>query len=290
MLKNIGRFIKDNYKFLIGVIVGLLLSGTGVYAANTIYSKNVTYDNSSSGLTSVNVQDALDETYDKLLKFNINLNSDNATTSGTSILYMKYGSGIYLDSGYTKKMTTSANSITVPTRTGYTFKGYYEGFSHKVYLENIGSSNVSRWIFYCDDYYCYDANGNYGDVYIYYSADYIFDSVDGVYELVNPGSVNLEEAYGNNTFNSKFVCLSGYGRVVHNLKKCANMFYVVSFSHEKCDDVNNCDQYYVGKNYTITSTTMVTYGTKLIDSNGRITSSFSNNYFNNSATLYARWS
>ena len=35
---------------------------------------------------------------------------------------------------------------------------------------------------------------------------------------------------------------------------------------------------------------MVTYGTKLIDSNGRITSSFSNNYFNNSATLYARWS
>ena len=49
-LKKISKFIKDNYKFLIGVIVGLLLSATGVYAANTIYSSNVTYDNSNSGL------------------------------------------------------------------------------------------------------------------------------------------------------------------------------------------------------------------------------------------------
>ena len=64
-MKKISKFIKNNYKFLIGVIVGLLLSGTGVYAANTIYSKNVTYDNSNSGLSATNVQDALDETYTK---------------------------------------------------------------------------------------------------------------------------------------------------------------------------------------------------------------------------------
>ena len=64
-MKKISRFIKGNYKFLIGVIVGLLLSGTGVYAANTIYSKNVTYDNSNSGLSATNVQDVLDETYTK---------------------------------------------------------------------------------------------------------------------------------------------------------------------------------------------------------------------------------
>ena len=64
-MKKISRFIRNNYKFLIGVIVGLLLSGTGVYAANTIYSKNVTYDNSNSGLEATNVQDALDETYTK---------------------------------------------------------------------------------------------------------------------------------------------------------------------------------------------------------------------------------
>ena len=64
---KISKFIKNNYKFLIGVIVGLLLSGTGVYAANTIYSKNVTYDNSNSGLSATNVQDALDETYSKCI-------------------------------------------------------------------------------------------------------------------------------------------------------------------------------------------------------------------------------
>ena len=67
-MKKISKFIKNNYKFLIGVIVGLLLPGTGVYAANTIYSKNVTYDNSNSGLSATNVQDALDETYDKCLE------------------------------------------------------------------------------------------------------------------------------------------------------------------------------------------------------------------------------
>ena len=66
-MKKITKFIKSNYKFLIGVIVGLLLSGTGVYAANTIYSKNVTYDNSNSGLSATNVQDALDETYSKCI-------------------------------------------------------------------------------------------------------------------------------------------------------------------------------------------------------------------------------
>ena len=66
-MKKISKFIKSNYKFLIGVIVGLLLSATGVYAANTIYSKNVIYDNSNSGLSATNVQDALDETYSKCI-------------------------------------------------------------------------------------------------------------------------------------------------------------------------------------------------------------------------------
>ena len=66
-MKKISKFIKNNYKFLIDVIVGLLLSGTGVYAANTIYSKNVIYDNSNSGLSATNVQDALDETYSKCI-------------------------------------------------------------------------------------------------------------------------------------------------------------------------------------------------------------------------------
>ena len=66
MVKKISKFIKKNFKFIVAFSLGLVLAGTGVYAANTIYSKNVTYDNSNSGLSSVNVQDALDELYLKM--------------------------------------------------------------------------------------------------------------------------------------------------------------------------------------------------------------------------------
>ena len=104
-MKKISKFIKDNYKFLIGVIVGLLLSGTGVYAANTIYSSNVTYDNSNSGLEATNVQDALDETYDKcftkitlmdLIKENAILDTD---INFANISSDTNGKGVYIRSG-----------------------------------------------------------------------------------------------------------------------------------------------------------------------------------------------
>ena len=65
ILKRVFEFINKNFKLVIGFSLGFVLAGTSVYAANTIYSKNVTYDNSSSGLSSTNVQDALDETYNK---------------------------------------------------------------------------------------------------------------------------------------------------------------------------------------------------------------------------------
>ena len=48
-------------------------------------------------------------------------------TGGTATIYQKYDTGYYLDSAATKKMTTAANKITIPTRSGYTFGGYYTG-------------------------------------------------------------------------------------------------------------------------------------------------------------------
>ena len=54
--------IKNNKRFLLGILVGLLISGGSVYAASII-SKDVSYDNSSSKLTSTNVQGAIDELY-----------------------------------------------------------------------------------------------------------------------------------------------------------------------------------------------------------------------------------
>ena len=64
-MKRIFNFIKKNFKLVIAFSLGFVLASSSVYAANTIYSKNVTYDNSNSGLSATNVQDALDETYNK---------------------------------------------------------------------------------------------------------------------------------------------------------------------------------------------------------------------------------
>ena len=51
----------------------------------------------------------------------ISLDNKNATTNGTSTLYLKYDTGWYSNS----EATTQIMAITKPTKTGYTFKGYY---------------------------------------------------------------------------------------------------------------------------------------------------------------------
>ena len=57
--------------------------------------------------------------------YTITLDNKSATTAGTTAIYGKYGAGIYLDSALKNVMTTTTNKITVPAKTGYTFKGYY---------------------------------------------------------------------------------------------------------------------------------------------------------------------
>ena len=56
-----------NYKIILGLMIGIILSAGGVYAATTYIGNGVdlTYDNSKSGLRSTNVQDALNELYGK---------------------------------------------------------------------------------------------------------------------------------------------------------------------------------------------------------------------------------
>lgn len=57
--------------------------------------------------------------------FTITLDNQNATTAGTTVIYEKYDTGFYLDNTALTQMTTSTNAITKPTRTNYTFGGYY---------------------------------------------------------------------------------------------------------------------------------------------------------------------
>lgn len=48
--------------------------------------------------------------------YTMTLNKNGGTSDGTTAIYEKYGTGIYLDSGLTKVMTGSANAITKPVK------------------------------------------------------------------------------------------------------------------------------------------------------------------------------
>ena len=57
--------------------------------------------------------------------YTITLNNQSATTAGSTAVYLKYNSGVYKEQAATNKITTSANNITVPKKTGHKFGGYY---------------------------------------------------------------------------------------------------------------------------------------------------------------------
>lgn len=56
---------------MLGFVIGVIVSGIGVYAATTITSANISYDNSKSGLTSTDLKGAIDELYEKYEKSDI---------------------------------------------------------------------------------------------------------------------------------------------------------------------------------------------------------------------------
>jgi len=64
-MKKILLFFKSGFKYIVFFILGIIVASSGVFAAVTITASNVNYDNSSSGLSSTNVQGAIDELYAK---------------------------------------------------------------------------------------------------------------------------------------------------------------------------------------------------------------------------------
>ena len=90
MVKKIKIFFKKN---ILGIIIGGLIFGTaGVYAATYFPSYNVTYDNTESGLSSTDVQGAIDELYNEC---------KTPSTGGNGILdqveIVTSGDGLYED-------------------------------------------------------------------------------------------------------------------------------------------------------------------------------------------------
>lgn len=60
--------MKNKLIFILGLIIGMMLSSICVYAATLYEATEVSYDNSSSGSSSVNVQQALDDLYANMSK------------------------------------------------------------------------------------------------------------------------------------------------------------------------------------------------------------------------------
>ena len=60
--------MKKHYKFILGIVIGLILSGIVGYAQTVLTSKEVVYDNTNSKLSSTNVKDAIDEVNTKATK------------------------------------------------------------------------------------------------------------------------------------------------------------------------------------------------------------------------------
>ena len=109
--------------------------------------------------------------------YTITLDNKSATTAGTTAIYGKYGAGIYLDSALKNVMTTTTNKITVPAKTGYTFKGYYtkeNGQGDQIINENgyitdkitntTYTTNVTLYAYYTATTYTviYNSNGGTG--------------------------------------------------------------------------------------------------------------------------------
>ena len=82
---------------LLGILIGIIVSGTCVYAATLYEATEVAYDNSSSGTSNINVQTALDELYEKVgdltgkqLKHELLVNVSGVAQSGSKTLTRDY--------------------------------------------------------------------------------------------------------------------------------------------------------------------------------------------------------
>ena len=114
--------MKKNKKLtILFIIIGIILSGTLVYAQETILSKNISYDNSNSTLTSTTVQGALDELAEKSKTY-------------CPSKYKCYKLKTTPEPGDYVKMTPTLTSYTTDTsKTGYTS------------IQTINPSELNLW-------------------------------------------------------------------------------------------------------------------------------------------------
>lgn len=142
-----GKWLYENYKGVVGVIIGVIISAVGVYAAATIPSSNVSYDNSASGLTSTNMKDAIDELYEKVnnkpcqvLK-GTGKDTNDEIICGTEEFYVLYSSGDSIT--VLTKYPIEAGGAIVEGREEFHGIGVVEPIENPSYAQNKNCGNAN---------------------------------------------------------------------------------------------------------------------------------------------------
>ena len=188
-MKKKLKFTKSH---LICFILGALLFGlVGVSAATVFPSNNVTYDNTKSGLSSTDVQGAIDELYNSC---------SSSMNKGNYIYYIQENDGIYrmnIDgSNETRISDYGIRATSIYVTDDYI---YYGTLGEGIFRMNINGGSSTR----LGDYGI-SANSLYvTDDYIYYL--YIHSSSSGYREIyrmpINGGTVKYIQEIRNSTGN-----------------------------------------------------------------------------------------
>ena len=104
---------KYNGKYLFGFLLGILLSGTVVYATITYSASDIFYNSNSSSLTRVDVQGAIDE-LDKKIPFCAGICYPTGVSSGDYVSYTPSSTSYTTDTtktGYTSTQTINPSEL-----------------------------------------------------------------------------------------------------------------------------------------------------------------------------------
>ena len=233
MINNKKFYLKTN---LIGFIVAVIIfGGIAVYAAVTFPSNEVSYDNSSSGLSSTNVKGAIDELYKTC-----------TATAGSEILdkepIVTIGDGLYQDElescRYLYKGTNPNNYITYSGRRWRIVSIECDGTVKIVLNSTVGTTvQFSNLLSYLNNTYINNLSSNQITSHVWYvgiwfsSNDTTFSSIvnreKSLTWIGKVGSLSVSEAI--RASSDKTNC-GGEIQVYSNYATCMRTNWITSFT------------------------------------------------------------
>ncbi len=261
-MKKICKFIKSNFKVIIAFIIGIIVSGTGVYAATIIFnSDEVGFDNTNANLTLNNVpvdnvQDAIDAIYTKVTGIQTQLNTCTGDLSTAQTNYSTCSSSLSTaQSNYStcsSSLSTCQSNLTTVQNNMVTYRDeicpgcVYRKSTTDKYNSNArsanGTNNKLSSSEYTTDYTTLNSNSFLGHV------------IDG------SGYILASYACGIN--NGTFFCLRGVDSDQSSLTY--KPFYQ--------EGVNRMNKAFPGCNATTSSSSATCYGGvgSYVNSNGNV--------------------